>query len=44
VESKDQSEILLRMGCAFAQGYYFGRPVPAADIDVLLGRSLDANL
>ena len=43
VETKTQAEILGRMGCGFAQGYYFGRPVPVADIDVLLGRDT-ANL
>lgn len=44
VETQGQAEILVRMGCAFAQGYYFGRPVPAVDIDALLERSYSANL
>jgi diguanylate cyclase (GGDEF)-like protein/PAS domain S-box-containing protein len=29
VESKQQAELLDRLGCEFGQGYYFGRPVPA---------------
>jgi diguanylate cyclase (GGDEF)-like protein/PAS domain S-box-containing protein len=29
VESKQQAQFLERLRCEFAQGYYFGRPVPA---------------
>ena len=29
VETEEQRRILLEQGCDFAQGYYFGRPVPA---------------
>jgi diguanylate cyclase (GGDEF)-like protein/PAS domain S-box-containing protein len=33
VESEDQAQRLLGLGCAFAQGYLFGRPVPAFGIE-----------
>ena len=32
VESKQQLEILLTLGCDIAQGFYFGRPAPASDV------------
>jgi diguanylate cyclase (GGDEF)-like protein/PAS domain S-box-containing protein len=32
VETKVQAELLLRLGCAQAQGYYFGRPMSAQAI------------
>jgi len=32
VETQEQRLELLRMGCRFAQGYLFSRPIPAADI------------
>ena len=31
VEESAQAEALLALGCDEAQGYYFGRPVPATD-------------
>ena len=36
VETPDQLAALHRLGCDVAQGYYLGRPVPAAEIDGLL--------
>jgi EAL domain-containing protein (putative c-di-GMP-specific phosphodiesterase class I) len=33
VESEDQAQRLLGLGCAFGQGYLFGRPVPAFGIE-----------
>lgn len=29
VETKEQKEKLISLGCKFAQGYYFGKPIPA---------------
>jgi EAL domain-containing protein (putative c-di-GMP-specific phosphodiesterase class I) len=38
VEGPEQLAVLRRLGCAQAQGFYFGRPMPAADaIAALLG-------
>jgi EAL domain-containing protein (putative c-di-GMP-specific phosphodiesterase class I) len=31
VEDKQQLILLREMGCGYGQGYYFSRPVPAAD-------------
>jgi EAL domain-containing protein (putative c-di-GMP-specific phosphodiesterase class I) len=31
VETEEQRRILLEQGCDLAQGYYFGRPVPAEE-------------
>jgi EAL domain-containing protein (putative c-di-GMP-specific phosphodiesterase class I) len=32
VESEHQRDAVAEMGCELAQGFYFGRPMPAADI------------
>ncbi|MBT9611662.1 MAG: GGDEF domain-containing protein [Burkholderiales bacterium] len=44
VETKEQLDILRRLGCEEMQGYYFSRPIPAADLSALLkeGRRLAA--
>jgi len=39
VETDQQAKLLREMGCAFAQGFVFCRPVPAREIDVLLRRA-----
>ncbi|MGD2114134.1 MAG: EAL domain-containing protein [Acidobacteriota bacterium] len=38
VETADQEEILRRLQCPLAQGYYFSRPLLTADAEELLGR------
>ena len=44
VETRDQIDILRRLGCEEMQGYFFSRPVPAPDIGLILreGRRLAA--
>jgi EAL domain-containing protein (putative c-di-GMP-specific phosphodiesterase class I) len=37
VETEQQRDAVADMGCELAQGYYFGPPVPAADIAARLG-------
>ena len=39
VETADQLEFLREQGCTEAQGYYCGRPMPAAQLQALLQRS-----
>ncbi|MCU1497599.1 MAG: hypothetical protein JWM47_1552, partial [Acidimicrobiales bacterium] len=43
VETEAQREVLERLGCEFAQGYLFSRPVTAAEIDTMVagGRGPD---
>lgn len=36
VESHSQALELLRLGCQYAQGFYFSRPIPASAVDALL--------
>lgn len=36
VETREQHEFLFRHGCDFAQGYYYGRPMPASDLEALV--------
>ncbi len=31
VETRDEAEAIVRLGCAKLQGYYYGRPMPAED-------------
>ena len=39
VETAGQRDFLISAGCKFAQGYYFGEPMPAAAASELLRRS-----
>jgi PAS domain S-box-containing protein len=36
IETEDQRSILLDLGCEIGQGYLFGRPQPASDLDPVL--------
>jgi EAL domain-containing protein (putative c-di-GMP-specific phosphodiesterase class I) len=38
VETAAQFDALARIGCTEAQGYYFSRPRPAADIPAMIAR------
>jgi diguanylate cyclase (GGDEF)-like protein/PAS domain S-box-containing protein len=44
VESAEQAEFLRRHGCDEAQGYFFGKPLPAGDFVQLLARRGDIEL
>jgi EAL domain-containing protein (putative c-di-GMP-specific phosphodiesterase class I) len=37
VETEDQAAAVQALGCAYAQGYLYGRPVPAEAMSILLG-------
>lgn len=37
VETAEQAELLRALGCEEAQGYFFGRPVPAEELERQLG-------
>jgi EAL domain-containing protein (putative c-di-GMP-specific phosphodiesterase class I) len=34
VETEAQSDFLAKLGCHAFQGYFFGRPVPVADLQL----------
>ena len=42
VETIEQAESLIRLGCVHAQGFYYARPMPADDVAELFERSLPA--
>jgi diguanylate cyclase (GGDEF)-like protein/PAS domain S-box-containing protein len=38
IETRDQFELLKRLGCSFGQGHFFGRPLPADDVPEFVER------
>jgi EAL domain-containing protein (putative c-di-GMP-specific phosphodiesterase class I) len=36
VETRSQRDLLIQIGCDFAQGYLFARPMPGEELDALL--------
>jgi PAS domain S-box-containing protein len=34
IETQEQAEMMLWLGCELGQGYFYGRPIPAADLAV----------
>ncbi len=38
IETAEQAELLRQVGCSFAQGYYYSRPLPVAEFEKLLER------
>jgi EAL domain-containing protein (putative c-di-GMP-specific phosphodiesterase class I) len=39
IETQEQADMLREMGCGSGQGYYFGRPAPAAEVVALFSRA-----
>ena len=44
VETLEQAESLVRLGCVHAQGFYYARPLPPDDVAELFDRALPAPL
>ncbi len=42
VETETQMQMLQNAGCDYVQGYYFSRPLPAADFEKLIIREIEA--
>ena len=40
IEREEQRERLIQLGCAFAQGFLFGRPAPPEEVTPLLLASI----
>ena len=36
VETKEQLDILIKLGCKRIQGYYFSKPLPEQEVEILL--------
>jgi EAL domain-containing protein (putative c-di-GMP-specific phosphodiesterase class I) len=43
VETKEQLGLLKDLGCAYAQGYYFSRPIPTPDFEAKYVRTAQAD-
>ena len=39
VETEKQRDLLMAAGCDYAQGYWYSRPVPPEEFEVLLGNN-----
>ena len=44
VETIEQAQDLVRLGCAHAQGFYYARPMPSTDVEVLFDHGLPHDL
>jgi EAL domain-containing protein (putative c-di-GMP-specific phosphodiesterase class I) len=42
IETPEHLDLLTGLGCAYGQGYYFSKPLPAADVPGFCGRQPDA--
>jgi EAL domain-containing protein (putative c-di-GMP-specific phosphodiesterase class I) len=43
VETAEQAALLRSLGCEQAQGYYFARPMPEAELKALLAAAIKAS-
>ncbi len=43
-ETQKQIDFLRKEGCDEVQGYFFSRPIPAADVESFLGQAVDSGL
>ena len=43
VETKEQMELLKKLGCDIIQGYYFSKPLPPEEFGVLIENELEAK-
>jgi len=43
VETEEQYLTLRELGCDFVQGYYFSRPIPAADFERFMAEYADVQ-
>ncbi len=41
VETKEQKEFLVENGCSNIQGYFYSKPIPAEEMEVILSNGLD---
>ena len=44
IETEDQWRFLVDQGCSLGQGFYFSKPVPAAEISRRLGRTAPRSI